>query len=106
MPWFHHEAPVISRPEIEAMCQRLLDEAGDRLGSAFRRVLLLPPDLTRAHSGAGWITETLYRLLPASCDTHVIPTLGQHMPHTPAEGQAILAQFRTIASILTTGAEE
>ena len=85
MPWFHHEAPAISRPEIEAMCQRLLDEARDRLGSAFRRVLLLPPDLTRAHSGAGWITETLYRLLPASCDTHVIPTLGQHVPHTPAE---------------------
>jgi nickel-dependent lactate racemase len=41
--------------------------------------------LTRAHSGAGWITETLYKLLPADCDIHVIPTLGQHVPHTPEE---------------------
>jgi nickel-dependent lactate racemase len=87
MPWFHHEARAISRPEIEAMCQRLLEEARSRLGCDFRRVLLLPPDLTRAHSGAGWITETLYRLLPASCETHVIPTLGQHLPHTAAENR-------------------
>lgn len=84
MPWFHHEAPVISRPEIEAMCQRLLDEARDRLGSAFRRVLLLPPDLTRAHSGAVWISETLYRLLPASCDTR-----HQHWTCGPARGAGI-----------------
>ncbi|WP_240491327.1 lactate racemase domain-containing protein [Pirellula sp. SH-Sr6A] len=69
------------------MCQRLLDEARDRLGCDFRRVLLLPPDLTRAHSGAGWITECLYKLLPANCDTHVIPTLGQHVPHTEAENK-------------------
>ena len=83
MPWFSREADSISRPEVEQMCQRLLDEARRRLNIRdFRRVLLLPPDLTRAHSGAGWITETLYKLLPKSCDIHVIPTLGQHEPHT------------------------
>lgn len=82
MPWFHKEAPAISRPEVEQMCQRLLDEARRRLNiKDFKRVLLLPPDLTRAHSGAGWITETIYKLLPRSCDIHVIPTLGQHEPH-------------------------
>jgi nickel-dependent lactate racemase len=88
MPWFHKEALAdqsIARPEIEAMCRRLLDEARSRLNiKDFRRVLLLPPDLTRAHSGAGWITETIYNLLPASCDTHLIPTLGQHQPHDEA----------------------
>lgn len=87
MPWFHQEADSISRPEVEALCARLLEEARDRLKCDFRRVLLLPPDLTRAHSGAGWITETLYRLLPESCDTHVIPTLGQHVPHTEEENR-------------------
>lgn len=67
------------------MCQRMLDEAKERLGiKDFKRVLLLPPDLTRAHSGAGWITETIYELLPKTCDTHVIPTLGQHVPHDEA----------------------
>src|SRR5688572_3460241 len=85
MPWFHKEAPSISRPEVEQMCQRMLDEAKKRLGiKEFKRVLLLPPDLTRAHSGAGWITETIYKLLPRTCDTHVIPTLGQHVPHDEA----------------------
>ena len=87
MPWFFREAPVIPRAEIEAMCQRLLDESRSRLGSELRRVLLLPPDLTRAHCGAGWITETIYNLLPKSCDIHVIPTLGQHVPHTEAENR-------------------
>ncbi|MBX3423338.1 MAG: DUF2088 domain-containing protein [Pirellulaceae bacterium] len=87
MPWFHSESSFISRQEIELICQRMLDEAQARLGCEFRRVLLLPPDLTRAHSGAGWITETIYNLLPQSCDTHVIPTLGQHIPHTHAENK-------------------
>src|SRR5258708_212753 len=82
MPWFSREADSIDRGEVERMCQRTLDEAKKRLNiSDFRRVLLLPPDLTRAHSGAGWITETIYKLLPKTCDTHVIPTLGQHVPH-------------------------
>jgi nickel-dependent lactate racemase len=86
MPWFSREAESIERAEVEQMCQRLLDEAKKRLNiNEFKRVLLLPPDLTRAHSGAGWITETIYNLLPKTCDTHVIPTLGQHRPHTREE---------------------
>lgn len=87
MPWFHSEAPSISRSEVEQLCQRMLDEARDRLGCDFRKVLLLPPDITRAHSGAGWITETIFNLLPKTCDTHVIPTLGQHVPHTDADNR-------------------
>src|SRR3954469_2029119 len=88
MPWFAQEADSIPRPTVEQMCQQLLDEAKRRLNvKEFRRVLLLPPDLTRAHSGAGWITETLYKLLSKACDTHVIPTLGQHVPHTPEENK-------------------
>jgi len=86
MPWFSREAESIERAEVEQMCQRLLNEAKKRLNiNEFKRVLLLPPDLTRAHSGAGWITETIYNLLPKTCDTHVIPTLGQHRPHTREE---------------------
>ncbi len=85
MPWFTHEAPSISRETIKELCTRLLDEARTRLNSPLQRVLLLPPDLTRAHSGAGWITEIFYHLLAPHADVHVIPTLGQHVPHTDAE---------------------
>ncbi len=87
MPWFSLQSDSISRAEVENACRRLLDEVSSRLKPNLRRVLLLPPDLTRAHSGAGWITETIYNLLPKTCDVHVIPTLGQHVPHTEAENK-------------------
>ena len=95
MPWFTHESPHISRDTIKALCQRLLDEARTRLNAPLNRVLLLPPDLTRAHSGAGWITETLYHLLPPTADVHVIPTLGQHVPHTDAENKWMFGAIPT-----------
>ncbi|SED98889.1 lactate racemase domain-containing protein [Ruania alba] len=87
MVWFSHEDTSIDRPTIEALCDRLVDEAKKRLGiSELRRVLLLPPDITRAHAGVGWMTEHLYhRLDGAGAEVHVIPTLGQHVPHSAQE---------------------
>ena len=86
MPWFSVQAPTVSEQQIEATVDRLLAEARLRISRDLKRVLLLPPDLTRAHSGAGRITELLYNKLP---DAHVevIPTLGQHIPHTEAENK-------------------
>jgi nickel-dependent lactate racemase len=52
-----------------------------------KRVLLLPPDITRGHSGAGKITNILYHFFAPSADVYVIPTLGQHLPHTPEQNQ-------------------
>ncbi len=87
MPWFTHEADEIGRQQIDALAVRLVEEARRRFGRPLRRVLLLPPDLTRAHSGVGTITETIYNALAPECDVHVIPTLGQHRPHTEAENR-------------------
>ena len=87
MPWFYKEADELSNREVDELALRLVDEALSRRGVPLRRVLLLPPDLTRAHSGAGHITETLYQALAPTCDVHVIPTLGQHVPHTPEENR-------------------
>ncbi len=87
MPWFMKEADEISREEIDALALRLVEEARTRFGRPLKRVLLLPPDLTRAHSGVGPITETIYKALAPTCDVHVIPTLGQHQPHTEAENK-------------------
>jgi nickel-dependent lactate racemase len=56
-------------------------------------VLLLPPDLTRAHSGSGKITETLYNALAPQCDVHVIPTLGQHVPHTAEQNRWVFGSI-------------
>ena len=49
-------------------------------------MLLLPPDLTRAHSRAGYLTELIYKALP-NAEIAVIPTLGQHVPHTDEENR-------------------
>lgn len=87
MPWFYKEAEEMSKCEVNDLALHFLDEARSRRPAPLRRVLLLPPDLTRAHSGAGRITEALYRALSPACDVHVIPTLGQHVPHTPEENQ-------------------
>lgn len=82
MPWFTETAKSISRQRVEELVERALDEARQRIAKDLKRVLLLPPDITRMHSGAGWITERFYTLLKDTADVHVIPTLGQHEPHT------------------------
>lgn len=89
MTWFSHTDDVIDRPTIEELVQRTLTDAQERLNiEAYERVLLLPPDITRAHAGVGWITEHFYKLLDAQgAEVHVIPTLGQHVPHTPEVNQ-------------------
>lgn len=87
MTWFKREASIIDRPKIEEMLLRTVAESRERLGiERLNRVLLLPPDITRAHAGVGWMTEFLYHhLTEAGADVHVIPTLGQHVPHTPED---------------------
>jgi nickel-dependent lactate racemase len=87
VPWFWRESEELSRAEINALALRLLTEARSRLKKDFRRVLLLPPDLTRAHSGAGKDTETIYQALAPHADVHVIPTLGQHQPHSAEQNR-------------------
>jgi nickel-dependent lactate racemase len=93
VPWFWREAEELSRQEVDDLALRLLEEARERINKDFRRVLLLPPDLTRAHSGAGKITETIYKALAAHCDVHVIPTLGQHIPHSAEQNRWMFGEI-------------
>jgi nickel-dependent lactate racemase len=90
MPWFTIEADAIPESEIRAAAVRLVEEAQKRIAPRLKRVLLLPPDLTRAHSGAGKVTEWIYREIIArepEAQVRVIPTLGQHVPHTEADNK-------------------
>ena len=90
MPWYTIEADAIPESDIKAAAVRLIDEAQTRISPSLKRVLLLPPDLTRAHSGAGKVTEWIYHeIIRREPNAHirVIPTLGQHIPHTEAENK-------------------
>lgn len=47
----------------------------------WKSVLLLPPDITRSHSGAGFITACYYeKLTQRGCEVKVMPALGTHLP--------------------------
>ena len=88
MAWFFEKKSEISRTEMETLVRCAADESLRRLCKQPNRVLLLPPDITRAHSGAGWITEILYWHFSAmGAEVYLIPTLGQHVPHTEEQNK-------------------
>ncbi|NQT36942.1 MAG: DUF2088 domain-containing protein [Planctomycetes bacterium] len=87
MPWFSEKSERITAQRVEELMAQTAAEARSRICAEPKRVLLLPPDITRAHSGVGRMTELLYNQFCDEADVHVIPTLGQHVPHTPEENR-------------------
>ena len=80
------------------LCLRAQTEAGltdDELKQALeallaahpaKRVLILPPDFTRFHSKAGFITNVCYHFYAdRGAEVDILPTLGTHRPMTEAE---------------------
>ena len=43
------------------------------------KILIIPPDFTRSHSGAGKITAMYYEMLKDTCKIDILPALGTHM---------------------------
>ncbi|MEM7230621.1 MAG: lactate racemase domain-containing protein [Planctomycetota bacterium] len=63
----------VSRSALRALLEESI--AGS---DPIRKALIVPPDFTRFHSGAGEITEDLYELLAPNAEVHVLPALGTH----------------------------
>ena len=68
MPWISETAASLSWPQLEDLTAATLAEARRRICAKPRRVLLLPPDITRMHSGSGRITELLYNALAGEAE--------------------------------------
>lgn len=64
----------------EALAQSLKEYV-----KTLKKILIIPPDLTRMHSGAGQITEIYYNMLKSTCEVDVMPALGTHKPMTREE---------------------
>ena len=82
MELFYHAQTEqgLSAEEIRGALIRSLE------GKQPRKALLLPPDYTRYHSNAGFITNVYYHLLTdMGCEVDLIPALGTHVPVTEAE---------------------
>jgi len=62
-----------------------IKESLDDQKKDLRKVLLIPPDLSRMHSGGGKITAMYYNLLKDTCEVDVLPALGTHMAVTEEE---------------------
>jgi nickel-dependent lactate racemase len=93
MPWITERNDEITWPRLQELVDQTVAEARRRLSPRPGRVLLLPPDITRMHSGAGRLTEMLYDQLAGEADVHVIPTLGQHVPHSPEQNRQMFGRI-------------
>lgn len=62
----------------------LAESLGDRKPE-LKKILLIPPDFTRMHSGAGKITAMFYNMLKDSCHVDIMPALGTHEPMSADE---------------------
>jgi nickel-dependent lactate racemase len=74
---------------VEGLTDNEISEAVEqsitKIGKPLKKVLLIPPDITRIHSGAGGITAKYYNLLKDNCVVDIMPALGTHDRMTEGE---------------------
>ncbi len=64
---------------------KALEQSAAHLAGKAKKILLLPPDITRYHSGAGKITAMYYKMLKDTCAIDIMPALGTHEPMSREE---------------------
>ncbi len=67
--------------------RNLLHKALQKRGGIPKRILVVPPDMTRLHSNAGELTRILYELWDSANGEcfDILPAIGTHAPMTPAQ---------------------
>lgn len=84
----------------DAELLKLLEESIRDRKASLKKVLLLPPDFTRMHSGAGKITALYYEILKDTCQVEIMPALGTHDPMTEAECREFFGDQIPLSSIV------
>ncbi len=90
------EIAVYARDEKgirDEQLKELLKESLANTGKDLKKILILPPDISRMHSGGGKITQMYYELLKDSCEIDVMPALGTHDAMTPEESERFLGEI-------------
>ena len=78
----------LSREEIKTQLLRSLE------GRTLKNVLIIPPDFTRFHSNAGYITNIYYHALhEMGCHVDILPALGTHEPVTEVQAAAMFGDI-------------
>ena len=87
------EGSVISDEEIAKLLEQALRDWESRRG-AVKNALVIPPDFTRFHSNAGFITQVFYRLLTAKgANVDVLPALGTHVPVSESQWKTMFGDI-------------
>lgn len=73
--------------EMKKALRAVLDHYPDA-----EKVLIIPPDFTRFHSGAGLLTEMAWKMLGDKVKA-VLPALGTHFPMTESEKHRMFGQL-------------
>jgi nickel-dependent lactate racemase len=77
--------PDLTDSETESLFVQALEQACVEAGPV-SSVLIIPPDITRFHSRAGFLTGIAYReLIDRKIAVTILPALGTHTPLTSAE---------------------
>lgn len=78
----------LSREEIRAALLKSLE------GRSLKKVLIIPPDFTRFHSNAGFITNVYYHaLLEKGVQVDILPALGTHEPVSREQAAAMFGDI-------------
>lgn len=85
MEFLHEGSPdaVIDETRGRELVDSLLAQLRQR--GPLRRVLILPPDVTRLHSWAGFLTCVLHERLRGAADVAILPATGTHVAMTGDE---------------------
>ncbi|MCX7842560.1 MAG: lactate racemase domain-containing protein [Clostridia bacterium] len=81
------------------LADALIQSVEDRK-EGLKRVLLLPPDITRMHSGGGKIAALYYKMLKDICEVDIMPALGTHDPMTEEECKEFFGEDIPMGSIV------
>ena len=84
----------------DAELLKLLEKSIQDRKAGLKKVLLLPPDFTRMHSGAGKITAMYYELLKDTCQVDIMPALGTHDPMSEAECREFFGEKVPLSNIV------
>jgi len=70
----------LQKDEIIALLKQSIDNFKST-GNKLNKVLVIPPDFTRFHSNAGFITNSYYHILKdENIEVDILPALGTHKP--------------------------
>ncbi|KMT63765.1 D-mannonate epimerase [Catenovulum maritimum] len=88
MPYPIHKVDTeqtISDKQLE----NILDQFIEIKAKSAKRILILPPDITRFYSKAGFISAYLYQQLKDKAEIYFLPALGTHDPMSDSEIDAM-----------------